>query len=155
MDKAELIKLTLEQLLEQFKEFPDSFEYAEGSFPPTKTVLWEPRVETSDGKIIEDPNNMKSVLVTYNSATAEMACFIFNRANLTSVGKGISKYESSKAEACIISSRRFEVWRGNFKRLTKLGSLIRRREKMKENKEFLNKLYSVFPGSIDKHLFGK
>jgi hypothetical protein len=156
MNKPELIKIALDQLLEQFRASPESFDYHEdmGDYSnKASAILWEPKIELN-GDRIDDPNQYKSIVVTFKPKENEMACHIFTK-NSATASSGAHRYDLSKSEACTKYSRNFERFRGNYRRFKKLASLIINRDRRNENKAFLMKLYGVFPGTMDKHLFGE
>ena len=156
MDKVELISLALDQLIEQFHDEPNSFDIKESEAGTYNVVciLWEPRVELDDSHV-HDPNNHKAVMVTYNYHMNSMKCIIFNKSNAFSSRSGVERYEGVKADASVECARFLERWRSNHKKFCKLRGLIAMRDKRKENREFLKKLHNVFPGALDKDLFGK
>lgn len=156
MNKPELIKIALDQLLDQFKLSPESFDYHEdmGDFSnKTSAILWEPKIELN-GDRVDDPNQYKAIVVTFKPKDNEIACHIFTK-NSSSANNSSYRYDLSKSEACTKYSRKFEKLRGNYRRFKKLANLIYQRDRRNENKAFLMKLYGLFPGTMDKHLFGE
>jgi hypothetical protein len=158
MDKPELLKIALEQLIEQFKVTPESFYYnatfsntfnSSGTFHNTEAVVWEPKIDVN-GSIIDDPNQYKNIVITFTPGLNEMGCLIFHKDKITG-----SKYDAAQAEMSTKYSRRFERCRSNYKKFKYLCNLITTRDKRHEYRQFLTKLYSIFPGTMDKHLFDK
>jgi hypothetical protein len=156
MNKPELIKIALDQLLDQFKLSPESFDYHEdvGDYSSkASAILWEPKIELN-GDRVDDPNQYKAIVITFKPKDNEMACHIFTKSN-PQVGASVSRYDLSKSEACTKYTRRFETFRNNYRKFKKLANLITQRDRRNENKAFLMKLYGLFPATMDKHLFGE
>ena len=148
MDKHELIKLTLDQLMEHFKLSPESFQYQDSLTNPSKssfpTIIWQPKVQMGDS-VVADPNNNHTVVLTFNEHLEEFKCFIYLKTPIN--------LETTPADSVIVSRRSFEKWRRNYKRFIKLKKLILARDTHIENMGFLSKLSSVFPHTMDCYLF--
>lgn len=145
MEKAELVGLTLDRLLDHFKMSPESFEFHDNISP---TVVWRPKIEQGDitSNSIYDPNNAHAVIVTYNPHQNEITCYVF----LTAPAEPLNA--TGRADTTMSSKRWFETWRSNYRKLMKLKSLIQSREAKKTNLIYLRKLSCIFPDAVDKHL---
>lgn len=154
MDKHELVKLTIQKLIDHFKSSPESFEFHDQDRNPNRavhpTIYWQPRVQLNDymSTVIQDPNNCHAVVVNFNPLNNELTCYLFLKAppNLYSSTGGT-------VADCTMSSRRwFEKWRGSYRKFTQLRDLIIARDKRKENMNYLKKLSSVFPDAMDRDI---
>jgi hypothetical protein len=145
MDKAELVSITLDRLLDHFAISPESFEYNDNVSP---TVVWRPKIQQGDltTNPVYDPNNAHAVVVRWNQLYSAVNCYVF----LTAPTDPINSTE--KADSSMSSQRYFEKWRGNYRKLMKLKGLIQARNIQKANLVYLRKLSSVFPDAVDKHL---
>jgi hypothetical protein len=154
MKKWELIGLTLEQLLEQHKQTPESFEYADKDYPVTgqggnPLIYWQPKVDLKSS-VVPDPNeSQKAVIITYNELTGRLVCYIYSN-----IVPGLKAMEGRNADATVIDDRKFMKWRSNWHKFNKLAEAIKEHDRSKENDTFLKKLFSIFPGTLDKHLLG-
>lgn len=157
MQKVELIELTLDQLLETFKTSPESFDYKDRCSPgsdswPYQTIIWQPKFQLKTdnlGDIIADPNNLpKTVAVYFNHHMGDMQVLIFNKSFITAADMTVAKADSYIA--CI---QWFPTWRAPYRKMMRLKRLIEARNVHRENDAFLRKLYSIFPGSLDRQLF--
>ena len=158
MNKPELLKIALEQLIEQFKATPESFQYngkfwnsfsSSGTLHNSEAIVWEPKIDVN-GSIIDDPNQYKNMVITFTPGLNEMSCLRFNKPKITG-----SRYDIAHAEMSTKYCRRLEKYRSNYKKFKYLRNLIIVRNKRHEYRQFLKKLYSIFPGTMDKHLFDK
>ena len=146
MTKHELIEMTLDQLLDEFKAFPESFVYGdrEHTTNPTyyPTITWQPKIEL-DNSVVCDPNDTgRIVTVSYDLKSRVFRCDLFSSV--------------TKAGASISTDRRlFETWRANHKKFFKLARFIKKHGQDKEGRNFLKKLCDVFPSTLDEHLLGK
>lgn len=146
MDRHELVGLTIDRLFDHFRLSPESFEYFDQNRNPSKnchpTIVWTPKVELNEyTSAVQDPYNNHAVVVTWNSLTNELVCYIFMKAPIDLNG--------AKADYVMSSKRWFEKWRRNYRRFRQLGNLIIDREQYKENMTYLRKLSSVFPDTFD------
>jgi hypothetical protein len=156
MTRHELVGLTLDQLIEAFKANPECFDlectelksFVGGT---NEAIMWKHRVEV-DKSYMPDPHNpARTVVVINNKHAEEIQCFIFMSA-LTSINNAAS----SKADADMSSPVGiFRFLDKNHKKFKKLKNMIVKREKNKECDKFLSKLYAIFPGTFDDHIFGK
>ena len=153
MDKYELVGITLDRLIDHFASSPESFEYYDCERNPGRlqaSIYWQPKVQLNDymSTVIEDPNNNHAVIVTFHPHMDEVTCFLFLKApaNLVTMSGALAD--------CTISSKRwFERWRGNYRKFRTLRDMIIKRDKLKENMNYLKKLSSVFPDSMDDHFY--
>lgn len=157
MDKHELVGLTIQRLLDHFKASPESFEYydheTKGNASVIPTIVWQPKVQLNDymSTVLQDPNNNHAVVVTFNHMSEELACYLFMKAppNLS------SSSVVTQADITISSIRWFHKWRANYKKFTKLRDLIQARDRRKHNLNYLKKLSSVFPDTMDNHFLDR
>ena len=155
MDKAELIGLTLDRLLEHFKNSPESFEYDDSQRNVNGTInpiiLWKPRIQMDPyAPAVIDPHNNHAVIVVYHEILGQMQCHLLF--NAPSDLKTTSNY---KPDCSIITQRWFEKWRSNYRKFCRLRELIISRDLYKENRGYLRKLNSIFPDTLDDHFLGK
>jgi hypothetical protein len=150
MDKAELVGLTLNKLIDHFKSSPESFEYkgAENSNGQC-TIFWQPKVQLNDfmSTVIQDPNNCHAVAVHFNPMINELTCLLYLKAP-----SNLHNTPTNSADCTITSKRWFEKWRGNYRKFSALRDMIIARDKHKENMNYLKKLSSVFPDAMDNHV---
>ncbi len=158
MKKWELIGLTLEQLLERQRQNPESFEYSDKSYPIVggggqPTIYWQPKLTIkSDSRTISDPNeSQKAVIITFNDFTNQLICYIHSAITTT----GIKALESKHADASMVDDRNFIKYRANWRKFQQLANAIKEHDRTKENERYLKKLFSIFPGTLDKHLLGE
>ena len=145
MDKAELVGLTLDRLIDHFRASPESFEYSENVSP---TVLWQPKIQIGDlaSNPVHDPNNAHAVVVRWNQHFNSVNCYVFLAAPVDPINS------TEKADSTMSSQRYFEKYRGNYRKLMKLKALIQARNARKAQLIYLRKLSSVFPDAIDDHI---
>lgn len=145
MDKAELVSLTLDRLIDHFKLSPESFDFTDNGCP---TVVWQPKIQLDDltSNSIYDPNNAHAVVVRWNTHFKHVTCYIFLSAPVNPVNC------IDKADSTISSQRWFEYYRGNYRKLMRLKDLIQDREAYKANLIYLRRLSSVFPDALDDHI---
>lgn len=149
MENHELIGITLDRLLAHFKESSESFEFNDGNTMShtLPTITYRPKIQLSEHTTysVPDPNNEHAVMVCWNETTNTMSCHIFAKAppNLNPV----------LADIQIQCSRYFEKWRSNYKKFNELRELIADRDAYKHNMNYLKKLQSVFPDTLDDKLF--
>jgi 23S rRNA U2552 (ribose-2'-O)-methylase RlmE/FtsJ len=147
MTKDELMRLTLQQLTENFYLHPECF------------VLEDPEVG-SDLKGISnsiitfqsaaDPNsNTRAVVITYNETIRMLTCNIYFK---TIPPNGIT---GVKPDAYTSVRIEFRLFNGTYKKFRKLRAAMIKNFREKENNEFLKKLHSVFPGTFDDFIFGE
>lgn len=157
MTKEELVGITIQQLIEHFYNSPESFEYYDQNRKPASsiqpTIFWQPKIQLGDylSSVVQDPNNNHAVVINFNPLNNELTCYLFLKAppNFASLSGGFPA-------DCVISSRRwFEQYRGNYRKFNKLRKLIVKRDKQLENMNYLKKLSSVFPDTMDAHLLDK
>jgi hypothetical protein len=149
MQNHELIGLTLDKLLTHFRDSPESFEFSDGNTMShtLPTIMFRPKVQLSDhsGTLVNDPNNEHAVLVCWNESINTLSCYIF--------AKAPSTLNTISADINITSGRWFEKWRQNYKKFMLLKELIAERDAYKHNMNYLKKLSSVFPDTLDDKLF--
>jgi hypothetical protein len=156
MDKHELVGLTLQKLIEHFKSSPESFEYYDHERKPNQavqpTIVWQPKVQLNDylSSVVNDPNNMHAVVVSFNNTLNELTCYLFLKAPTNLISNQVSV-----ADCVMTSKRAFEKWRSNYRKFKKLRDMIIDRDKKRENLAYLRKLSSVFPDAMDSHLLDK
>jgi hypothetical protein len=148
MDKAELIGLTLDRLIEHFRDQPESFEYkGSESSSGVSGIFWQPKIQSNDS-VVRDPNNHHAVVINWNGMNNTMMCCILLKAPAN-----LSASNSPQVADCVVTVHRwFEKWRGNYRKFCKLRKLIVEREVYLENRGFLSKLTAVFPDSMDEHI---
>lgn len=149
MDKAELVSLTLDKLMDHFRSTPESFEFHSselGGRSINPTIVWQPKVQLNDSYTVQDPNNVHAIVVTYNGMLNSVTCYVFLKAPPDLLKTGI-------VADCVMNSQRFfETWRGNYRKFRRLRDMIRKRDLRKENMHYLRKLATIFPDTLDKHL---
>ena len=145
MDKAELVGLTLDRLIDHFRLSPESFDYSESMSP---TIVWQPKIQQGDltSNPIYDPNNAHAVVVRWNQLYSSVNCYVFLKAPIDPMNS------IDKADSTMSSQRWFEQYRGNYRKLMKLKALVQARNAQKAQLIYLRKLSSVFPDAIDDHL---
>jgi len=154
MDKHELIGITIDRLIEHFKDSPESFEYHDSERKPNTsihpTIFWQPKIQLNDPThVVIDPNNNHAVVVNFNPLNNELTCYLFLKAPPNMAGSN-----GGHSADCIMTSHRwFEKYRSNYRKFKKLRNLIIARDKQKENMNYLRKLASVFPDTYDNDLF--
>jgi hypothetical protein len=157
MTKEELVGITLKKLIDHFRSSPESFDYVDSERRPAEvhypTIFWQPKVQLNDymSTVIQDPNNTHAVAVCFNPSENSVTCYVFLKApsNLASSSAAVG------ADCVTTSCRWFEKWRGNYRKFERLRNLIVERDKHKENLNYLKKLSSVFPDSMDDHFLDR
>lgn len=146
MDKAELVGLTLDRLIDHFNLSPESFEFFDRTGAPT--ILWRPKIQLGDltSNPIYDPNNAHAVVARYNPYDNSVSCFVFLSAPADPINT------TDKADTTMTSKRYFETYRGNYRKLMRLKELVLARNIQKDNLIYLRKLSSVFPDAVDNHI---
>jgi len=148
MDKHELVELTIERLLANFEKSPESFDLKmpDSSSYSGPMVTWKPRVQLGsyDSNVVDDPNNNHAVIVMYNPNLGELQCFLFLRAP--------THLDGAKADQTVQSKRPFMYFRAHYRKFKKLIALIKERDVRAANMNYLSKLSSVFPDTLDKHI---
>jgi len=156
MTRSELVTLTLDQLLVTFKANPECFDL---ELTDTKSfsnvindaIVWKHRIEQESSFIADPHNPARTVIVVHNKATEEIQCFIY----MTDI-KNVNSMNSLKADAEMVAQiGTIRLFDANYRRFMQLKKLIQKRNKDKEKDKFLSKLYSIFPGTFDDHIFGK
>lgn len=145
MDKAELVGITLDRLIDHFKLSPESFEFTDNGTP---TITWQPKIQLGDlaSNPIYDPNNAHAVVVQWNQFAGHLTCYVF----LTAPTEPRSNVH--KADSTMVACRWFERYRSNHRKMIKLKSLILARDAQKANLIYLRKLSSIFPDAMDGHI---
>jgi len=145
MNKAELVNLTLDNLIEHFKVSPESFEFSESVGP---TIVFKPKIQLGDltTDVVHDPNNSHVVVVRWNSFYKHVACYVFITATKDPLGA------LGKADVSTQSQRWLEKYRGNYKKLMLLIDLVKDRDNQKANLIYLRKLSTIFPDTMDNHI---
>lgn len=150
MDKWQLIEITLEQLLQQWKHNKDLFvtdtkESREATLsrkPHDKFISWEPPAEP-------DPEQKqlalvsKTVRITYSPSGKYFKCEIYGRSKLP-----------SQPGTHIIAQKRFIPIRSLYWDFVRLRKAIIEHRRTRENNNYLKNLYNVFPGTLDDYLLG-
>lgn len=156
MTRSELVSLTLDQLIDTFKRNPECFDLEATELRSftnvvNDAIMWKHRIEV-DKAYVPDPHNpTRAIVVIHNRNADEIQCFIY-----MSDIKSINNAASSKADAEMVSPiGSFRFLDRNYRKFQTLKKLIIRRNKNAEKDKFLSKLYSIFPGTFDDHIFGK
>lgn len=148
MEKHELVGITLQRLIYHFKESPESFEFHDGFTMgyTVPTIIFRPKIQLSDhsSTVVADPNNEHAVVVCFNPNINEISCHIFMKAT--------ASLNVTTADISISSCRWFEKLRSNYRKFESLRVLIAERDQFKHNRNYLKKLSSVFPDTMDNHL---
>jgi hypothetical protein len=153
MTKEELIYITLKQLKESFDTCPECLNIEEpgtssNSSHMGPTIIWKFRVVV-DGLTIPDPNNSnRTIIVTYNSMAKQLTVSIYFR-EINNLNHAVM----ADATATV----KYSEWPWLHKSYRKFQSLrekLLRRQKEKENLEYLKKLSSIFPGTFEDDLLG-
>lgn len=147
MDKRDLVELTIERLLANFETSPESFELKDSGLDNLYsgvTIVWRPKIQLNNyDHVVNDPNNNHSVVVILCPNTSRISCYLFLKAPPT--------YDGARADYAVSSLELFMRWRSHYRKLRKLVKLIRARDLYRENMQYLSKLSSVFPDTLDKH----
>jgi len=148
MDKHELVEITIERLLANFEKSPESFDLKlpDSSSYSGPTVTWKPRVQLGsyDSNIVDDPNNNHAIIVSYNPNSGDLTCYLFMKVPPT--------FDGSRADHVMASNQYFQKLRSPYRKFKKLINLIKARDVHRENMNYLGKLSSVFPDTLDKHI---
>lgn len=156
MNRCDIVGLTLDQLLENFPLSPESFDYEDMHYTPHKntshpTIIWQPKVELKDG-VVPDPNNeVKTIVVWYNENLSELNCAIIP--GPATSWRSVAMLVGATDINCPITG--IIALNSHYRKFMKLKRLIMAKDQMKHNNDFLKKLHSIFPGTFDKHIFGK
>lgn len=147
MNKRDLVELTIERLLANFENSPESFELKDSSLDNLysgTTVIWRPKIQLNNyDHVVDDPNNSHSVVIILCPNTSRISCYLFLKTPPT--------YDAARADYAVSSLEYFMKWRSHYRKFKKLVKLIKARDLYKENMQYLSKLSSVFPDTLDKH----
>jgi len=148
MDKHELVELTIERLLANFERSPESFDL---KLPDANSyggpqITWRPRVQLGsyDSNVVDDPNNNHAVVITYNPSSGTLTCFLYL--------KVVTNLDGTRADQMVDSHKPLMFCRSHYRKFKKLIKLIQARDIRRKNLEYLSKLSSVFPDTLDKHI---
>lgn len=150
MTKAQLMNLVLDQLLEQAKESPESFELLEPPASVNNSIVWKPKVRSKvdpSGPALTDPlNTGPCVIITYNTHMDSMSC---------NIGKSIIIAAGAPPDAQIDIKSHWIKWSPAYRKYNKLLETIQDHSRNKESMKFLKKFMDVFPGAFENNLLGK
>ena len=159
MDKWELIEITLDQLIEQWKANKEQFDidvsngevqlethnYAEMSISWCPTIL----NDKSADKISTDPIKMrKGVMISYRRGNG-FRCYIFKINGMTK-----RPADGALSENSISASKSLTPIRSLYRKFMRLRSDIAAYKRHKANSSYLTNLCGVFPGTLDGHILG-
>lgn len=157
MTKADILSITLDQLIGRFETNPESFDYVGCDLEKKSSlkfdndsVIWQTKIESNSEIIVDPTSQQRTIVVNYSIIEKALKVYIYN-CTFESVG---SIYQV-KADACIEHKAYFIRFTRNFRKFNKLKNLILAREEHNEARSFLKKLSSTFPDTLDNHIFGK
>ena len=160
MDKWELIEITLDQLIVQWRSNKESFDIDVGTPEirlgdnghPDMSICWSP-ISSNDhnegAALTTDSMKLrKGVMITYNRR-GEFKCFIYK------VGpQGLRPADGSLAENSISAKKCLVPIRSLYRKFMRLRSDVLTHKRHKANSSYLSNLCGVFPGTLDEHLLG-
>lgn len=152
MDKWKLIEITLDQLILQWKHnkelfstnLPDSDDkpaFGESSSEPF--ICWAPPTMSNKEQQQFGLIN-KKVKITYSKVGKYFKCEIYT----------VGALPNSKPDNLIIASKKFTPIRKLYREFISLRKSIVKHRRQKDNSEYLNELYKVFPGTLDELILG-
>lgn len=159
MDKWELIEITLDQLIAQWKANKEQFDidisngeirldnnqYAEMS------ISWcpiSPSDQSADKLSTDSMKIRKGVLITYRRG-GEFKCFIFKVGGLPR-----SAADNQLPENSISAKKCLTPFRSLYRKFMRLRSDIATHKRHKANSSYMANLCGVFPGTLDEHILG-
>jgi len=144
MDSEELMRLTLQQLLDFFYMYPECFSLEDPELSTknnnyhTTNIIFQSQ---------PDPNsNVRSIVINWSEMGTTLQCYIYFK-ELPFLG-----HASLIADAHIMLQVEYKWFSKSHRLYRKLRKALLTRKKDSEHDEYLKKLHSVFPGCFDEIL---
>lgn len=160
MDKWELIEITLDQLVVQWRANKESFDIdvdrgeirLDDNTHSEMSISWSPAVlnDKSDDKPLSTDSMKlrKGVMITYDRKS-EFKCLIYKVDKLSRrPAEGALAENSLSAHKCLAPIRSLH------RKFMRLRSDILEYKRQKANSSYLSNLCGVFPGTLDEHILG-
>lgn len=160
MDKWELIEITLDQLIAQWRANKEQFDIdvstgevrLDNNSYTEMSVSWTPIVLNDDSedksKSTDSMKIRKGVMITYRKG-GPFRCFIYKLNGLNR-----RPTEGDLAENSISAQRYLTPIRSLYRKFMRLRSEIAAYKRHKANSAYMSNLCGVFPGTLDEHILG-